>query len=88
MKEFFSENTPKIVIFLALLQAIYSFVGLQLDKEIDEGCLLLFFVLIITMLYIFFEAMLKKQGVECSLVSTVFTFKGYNIHYDNREINS
>ena len=65
MREFFSENTPKTVVFLALLQAIYSFVGLQLDKEIDEGYLLLFFVLNIVLLYLFFGAMLKKQGDAC-----------------------
>jgi len=65
MRDFFSENTPKTVIFLALLQAIYSFVGLQLDKEIDEGFLFLFFLLNIALLYLFFGAMLKKQGSQC-----------------------
>jgi len=66
MREFFSENTPRTVIFLALLQAIYSFVGLHLEKEIDEGFLLLFFVLNIALLYLFFGAMLKKQGTKCA----------------------
>ena len=66
MREFFAESTPRTVIFLALLQAIYSFVGLQLDKEIDEGFLLLFFVVNIAVLYLFFGAMLKRQGSQCS----------------------
>jgi len=65
MEGFFSDNTPRTVIFLALLQAIYSFVGLQLDKKIDEGYLLLFFILNIALLYLFFGAMLKKQGEKC-----------------------
>jgi UDP-GlcNAc:undecaprenyl-phosphate GlcNAc-1-phosphate transferase len=66
MRGFFSDNTPKTVIFLALLQAIYSFIGLQLDKEIDEGYLLLFFILNIALLYLFFGAMLKKKDAQCS----------------------
>jgi len=65
MEEFFSNNTPRTVIFLALLQAIYSFVGLQLDKKVDEGYLLLFFILNIALLYLFFGAMLKKQDEKC-----------------------
>ena len=66
MREFFSENTPKTVIFLALFQVIYAFVGLQLDKELDEGYMLLFFILNITLLYLFFGAMLKKHDAQCS----------------------
>jgi len=62
MKEFFSDNTPRTVIFLALLQSIYFFVGLPLDKEIDEGFLLLFFVLNIALLYLFFGALLKNKA--------------------------
>jgi len=65
MREFFSENTPITVIFLAFLQAVYSFVGLQLDKEIDEGYIFLFFILNIVLLYLFFGATLKKQGKRC-----------------------
>ena len=65
MKEFFSNNTRRAVIFLAILQAIYSFVGLQLDKKIDEGYLLLFFILNIVLLYLFFGAMIKKWGDRC-----------------------
>jgi len=65
MRGVFSGNTPKTVIFLAFLQAVYSFIGLQLDKKIDEGYLLLFFVLNLVLLYLFFGAMLKKQGEKC-----------------------
>ena len=66
LRTFFLENTPKTVIFLVLLQAIYSFIGLQFNKEMDQGYLLVFFILNITLLYMFFGAMLKKQGTECS----------------------
>jgi len=66
MRGFFSDTTPKTVIFLAMLQSIYSFVGLQLDREIDEGYLLLFFLLNIALLYLFFGAMLKKQNNHSS----------------------
>jgi len=65
LRHFFAENTPKTVFVLGLLQAIYSLTGLQLDKEMDEGYLLVLFVLNIVLLYLFLGAMIKRQKREC-----------------------
>jgi len=65
LRHFFAENTKKTVLFLGLLQAIYSVTGLQLDKNMDEGYLLVLFLLNIVMLYLFLGAMIKRQKREC-----------------------
>ena len=65
LRHFFAEDTPRTVIFLGVLQAIYSLTGLQLDKEMDDGYLLVLFVLNIVLLYLFLGAMIKRQGRVC-----------------------
>ena len=64
-KELFEENIRKTVLFLGVMQAAYSLVGLQLDKDIDEGFLLILFIFNIVMLYLFLNAMIKKQKRKC-----------------------
>jgi len=64
-KELFDENIRKTVLFLGVMQAAYSLVGLQLDKDIDEGFLLILFIFNIVMLYLFLNAMIKKQKRKC-----------------------
>jgi len=65
LRHFFAEDTPKTVLFLAILQLIYSMTALQLDKDMDEGYLLVLFILNIVMLYLFLEAMIKRQKRDC-----------------------
>ena len=65
LRHFFAENTAKTVLFLGVLQSIYSLTGLQLDKDMDEGYLLILFVLNIVLVYIFLGAMIKRQGRAC-----------------------
>ena len=65
LRHFFAENTPKTVFFLGVLQAIYSVTGLQLDKNMDEGYLLILFGLNIVLIYIFLGAMIKRQKRDC-----------------------
>ncbi len=62
---FFSGNTQKTVLFLGVIQVIYSLIGLQLDKDVDEGYLLLLFVFNVVLFYLFLAAMLKKEKREC-----------------------
>jgi len=64
-KEYFKENTQKTVFFLVAIQCMYSLFALQLNKEMDQGFLLIVFVLNIYFLYVFFEKMIAKQKRDC-----------------------
>jgi len=65
LKQFFAEDTPRTVLFLGVLQAIYTFTGLQFSKEADEGALLVLFILNVILLYLFLGAMVKRQKRDC-----------------------
>jgi len=64
-RHFFSKNTPRTVFALIVMQLIYSLTGLQLDSSNDEGILLLLFLLNIVLLYLFLNAMIKRQQRKC-----------------------
>jgi len=65
LRHFFAEDTKKTVLFLGVLQLVYSITGLQLDKNMDEGYLMVLFILNIVLIYIFLGAMIKRQKREC-----------------------
>lgn len=65
LRHFFAEDTPRTVIFLGVLQAIYSLTGLQIEKGTNSGSLLAIFILNIVLLYLFLGAMIKRQGRKC-----------------------
>jgi len=65
LRHFFAEDTKKTVLFLGVLQLIYSLTGLQLDKSMDEGYLLIQFLLNIVLLYLFLSEMIKRQKRDC-----------------------
>ena len=65
VRHFFMEDTQKTVIFFAVLQAIYSLTGLQMDKNTDEGYLMILFILNTVMLYLIIGAMIKRQKRDC-----------------------
>ena len=65
LRHFFAEDTQKTVLFLGVLQLIYSMTGLQLDKNMDEGYLLILFLLNTVLLYLFLSAMIKRQKRDC-----------------------
>jgi len=65
IRHFFMEDTQKTVLFFGVLQAIYSITGLQQDKVMDEGYLMIQFILNIVLLYLFLGAMIKRQKREC-----------------------
>jgi len=65
LRHFFAEDTRKTVLFFGLVQMIYSLTGLQLDKNIDEGLLLILFLLNVVLFYLFLGAMIKRQKRKC-----------------------
>ncbi|SFV65681.1 Undecaprenyl-phosphate N-acetylglucosaminyl 1-phosphate transferase [hydrothermal vent metagenome] len=65
VKHFFSENTRKTVFALGMLQLVYSLTGLQMNKNTDEGFLLVLFLLNVVLFYLFLAAMIKRQKQEC-----------------------
>ncbi len=65
LRHFFAEDTRKTVLFLGLFQAIYSLTGLQMVKDMDEGFLLILFLLNVVFLYMLLAAMIKKQKRKC-----------------------
>ena len=65
LRHFFAEDTRKTVIFLGVFQLIYSITGLQMAKDIDEGYLLIQFMLNIVLIYLFLGAMIKRQKRKC-----------------------
>jgi len=64
-KYLFKENTPKTVIFLGILQMIYSYCGLQIKNATYEGTLLILFLIHGVFIYFFLGMMLKKQNKVC-----------------------
>ena len=62
---FFAEDTRKTVLFLGTLQAMYALTGLQLERHMDEGYLLILFLLNVVIFYMFLGAMIKRQKREC-----------------------
>ncbi|MEA3455645.1 MAG: MraY family glycosyltransferase [Campylobacterota bacterium] len=65
LHEFFGGNTRKTVIFLIVMQAVYSLTGLQFTKNNDEGILLVLFLLNIIIVYFYSAAMIRRQNRTC-----------------------
>ncbi len=65
LRHFFMEDTPRTVLFLGIIQAIYTFTGLQLSRDADEGYLLMLFLLNVIFFYLFLAAMIKRQKRKC-----------------------
>jgi len=65
LRDFFTEDTKKTVLFLGVFQVIYSLTGLQLDKNMDEGYFLILFACNIVLLYMLICAMIKRQKRDC-----------------------
>jgi len=62
---FFRNNTPKTVIFLTILQAIYTFTSLHLNSDHDSGILLILFVLNAFLIYLGLNGIIVKQKKKC-----------------------
>jgi UDP-GlcNAc:undecaprenyl-phosphate GlcNAc-1-phosphate transferase len=67
LHEFFAGNTRKTVIFLIVMQAVYSLTGLQFIKNNDDGILLILFLLNIIIVYFYAAAMISRQKRVCGI---------------------
>ena len=65
LREFFEGNTRKSVLFLIVMQAVYSLTGLQFTKNHDDTILLILFLLNIVIVYFYTAAMIRRQGRTC-----------------------
>ncbi len=65
LRHFFAEDTRNTVLFLGVFQGIYSLTGLQLKRHVDEGFLLILFLLNVVLIYMFLAAMIKRQKRKC-----------------------
>jgi len=63
---FFSNDTKKTVLFFIVMQSAYSLTGLQFNKYHDDGFLLILFILNVIMVYLFTDAMIKRQKSSCA----------------------
>ncbi|MFT7880518.1 MAG: MraY family glycosyltransferase [Sulfurimonas sp.] len=65
LQRFFGNSTKTTVLFLVVLQTIYTIVGLQLDKEIEQTIPMLLFALNVVLLYLLLNRMAQRQGRNC-----------------------
>ncbi len=65
LRHFFAEDTRNTVLFLGVFQGIYSLTGLQVERHMDEGFLLILFLLNVVLIYMFLSAMIKRQQRNC-----------------------
>jgi UDP-GlcNAc:undecaprenyl-phosphate GlcNAc-1-phosphate transferase len=65
VKKYFGGNTVYTVLFLAFFQSLYSFFGMQFDKDIDGSILLFGFIINIIVLYVVLEYMRKRKHMNC-----------------------
>lgn len=65
LHEFFAGNTRKTVLFLIIMQAIYSLTGLQFSKNHESAVLLILFLLNIVVVYFYAAAMIRRQNRSC-----------------------
>ena len=61
---FSSKNTPLTIVVLGMIQLIYSLTGLNLEKQMDEGILLLLFLLNVLLIYLLLNTVIRKQQQE------------------------
>ncbi|MDQ7083741.1 MAG: MraY family glycosyltransferase [Sulfurovum sp.] len=62
---YFQGNTIKTVLFLGMIQSIYTCIGLQLLKGIDQGLWLCIFIVNIVLLYRTIQWTIKKEKIIC-----------------------
>jgi UDP-GlcNAc:undecaprenyl-phosphate GlcNAc-1-phosphate transferase len=62
---YFKGDIRKTVLLLAMIQLIYSAIGMQMDKQMDEGLLLILFLVNVVLLYLFLQKMIERGGKSC-----------------------
>jgi len=62
---FFDQNTPKTVVALTAIQAVYTLIGLYMDKDMDQTLPFILFAINVGMVYLILKYMIRKQCREC-----------------------
>lgn len=65
VKYYFKGSTPKSVVFLVSIQMIYILIGLGFEKGIDQGLILIFFLMNIIFVYNLVNIMIAKAEIVC-----------------------
>lgn len=65
LHHFFNKDTKKTVIFLFILQSIYSLIGVQLEKSIEQSIPMVLFILNVAFVYMLLDRMIQKEGRCC-----------------------
>ncbi|MDY0402936.1 MraY family glycosyltransferase [Sulfurovum sp.] len=65
LQSFFWNSTKVTVLFLVVLQAIYTMIGLQLSKDIEETVPMFIFGLNVVLLYLLLNRMAQRQERNC-----------------------
>jgi len=64
-KTFFDDNVKRTVSFLIAIQSIYTISGLLFDNVKDDGMMIILFLMNVLMLYLWVQAMIKRQNRSC-----------------------
>lgn len=62
---FFDKNTPKTVLVLVGIQAVYTLIGFYMEREIDQTLPFVLFALNVIIVYFILKYMIQKQCREC-----------------------
>ncbi|MFA7026345.1 MAG: MraY family glycosyltransferase [Sulfurovum sp.] len=65
LQSFLGNSTKVTVLFLVVLQAIYTMIGLQLSKDIEETVPMFIFGLNVVLLYLLLNRMAQRQERNC-----------------------
>ncbi|MDM5270967.1 MraY family glycosyltransferase [Sulfurovum sp. zt1-1] len=65
LQKFFGDSTKTTVIFLIVLQSIYTIIGLQIEKGVDQAIPMLLFILNVVLFYLLLSRMVQRQERSC-----------------------
>jgi UDP-GlcNAc:undecaprenyl-phosphate GlcNAc-1-phosphate transferase len=65
VKYYFKGNVHKSVFFLLLLQMIYIIIGLQFNKGLEQGFILILFLVNILIFYKVLDKIIKEENIHC-----------------------
>jgi UDP-GlcNAc:undecaprenyl-phosphate GlcNAc-1-phosphate transferase len=65
LQSFFDNHTKKTVIFMIILQLVYSLIGLQLEKDMEQTVPMVLFILNVVFVYMLLNRMIQRDGRIC-----------------------
>lgn len=65
LETFFDQRTRTTVIFISVVQIMYTLIGFQLDQEVDQSLTFILFMTTIIIIYLLLRRMIERQGREC-----------------------